>query len=214
MGLPATAINDENVVIKTVLSECFAGPLVRPWSVIAKHAMTVTIAGYAQQSEQELNARRALALPSLQQSVSQPIGVPLPSFEAGQRLSFYTRIVPTMHVRQGERTITRDAFLVAVDRSPDRTVNREEAYVEYLKERLTGAEVEKATLSNFKLSPVARRHAKSEAGWRLHTAPIAELTGILNVTDALAFGAAIADGIGRQRAYGYGMLLLRPPQKA
>ena len=36
------------------------------------------------------------------------------------------------------------------------------------------------------------------------------MQGILTVTDSAAFAALLARGVGRHRAYGYGMLLLRP----
>lgn len=210
VGLPPTSLRDENVVAKTVLTECFAGPVVRPWTVIAKHAVTMTIAGYSEHAAPELTQRRALALPSLQQAVTEPIGCPMPEFEVGQILSFQTRIVPTMHVRDGDRTITRDAFLVAVERSAEKVADRGETYADYLKERVAGAVIEEVTLANFRLARVARRHAGSGSGWREHTAPVAELAGVLRVTDPAQFRSLAAAGVGRQRAYGYGFLRLAP----
>ena len=205
VGLPATSLRDENVVAKTVLTECFAGPVVRPWAVIAKHAVTMTIAGYSEHAAPELTQRRALALPSLQQAVAEPIGCPVPEFEVGQRLAFQTRIVPTMHVRDGDRTLTRDAFLVAVERSSEGVADRGAVYADYLRERMAGAVIEEVTLAR-----VARRHAGSGSGWREHTAPVADLVGILSVTDPAQFRAFTATGAGRQRAYGYGFLRLTP----
>lgn len=210
MGLPATAQRDENVIAKTALTECFAGPVVRPWAVIAKHGFAMTIAGYSQFAARELAGRRGLALPSLQQAVSEPLGILVPEFEVGQMLVFQTRIVPTMHVREGDRTITRDAFLVALSRSPDKTADRGRAYIDYLKERIAGAAIEEAALRNFKLVRVARRYPKSGSGWREHMAPVAELAGAIKVTDPVAFSACAAAGLGRQRAYGYGFLRLAP----
>lgn len=210
VGLPATSLRDENVVAKTVLTECFAGPVIRPWAVIAKHAVTMTIAGYSEHTAPELTQRRALALPSLQQAVAEPIGCPMPEFEVGQRLAFQTRIVPTMHVRDGDKTLTRDAFLVAVERSAEGVADRSTVYANYLKERVSGAVIEEVTLANFRLARVARRHAGSGSGWREHTAPVAELAGILSVTDPAGFRAFATAGVGRQRAYGYGFLRLTP----
>ena len=37
--------------------------------------------------------------------------------------------------------------------------------------------------------------------------------GALTVTDPDAFAALLARGVGRHRAYGYGMILLRPPNR-
>jgi hypothetical protein len=210
VGLPATLLRDENAVAKTVLTECFSGPVVRPWAVIAKHAVAMTIVGYSAHTASELTQRRALAMPSLQQAVAEPIGCPMPEFEVGQRLAFQTRIVPTMHVRNGDKTLTRDAFLVAVERSADGMADRSEVYAAYLRERMVGAAIEEVMLSNFRLARVTRRHSGSGSGWREHTAPVAELVGVLDVTDPDQFRAFIAAGTGRQRAYGYGFLRLSP----
>ncbi|MFG1478963.1 type I-E CRISPR-associated protein Cas6/Cse3/CasE [Xanthobacter sp. V4C-4] len=38
------------------------------------------------------------------------------------------------------------------------------------------------------------------------------LVGTLSVRDAEAFGVLLARGVGRHRAFGYGMLLLSPPE--
>ncbi|MFG1332515.1 type I-E CRISPR-associated protein Cas6/Cse3/CasE [Xanthobacter autotrophicus] len=40
----------------------------------------------------------------------------------------------------------------------------------------------------------------------------AVLVGTLTVRDAQAFAALLARGVGRHRAFGYGMLLLSPPE--
>ena len=37
------------------------------------------------------------------------------------------------------------------------------------------------------------------------------MRGTLTITDPVEFGSLLANGIGRHKAYGYGMLLLRPP---
>ena len=49
-----------------------------------------------------------------------------------------------------------------------------------------------------------KRHARYSEG------PDAVMRGVLTITDPDAFSSLLASGIGRHRAYGYGMLLLRP----
>ena len=51
---------------------------------------------------------------------------------------------------------------------------------------------------------VRKRHARYSEG------PDVVMRGVLTVTDSDAFSNLLARGIGRHRAYGYGMLLLRP----
>ena len=88
--------------------------------------------------------------------------------------------------------------------------SREEVYRDWLAERLKrfgGArlELESATLVSFQRTRAVRRlrGAHSEG-------PDALMRGTLEVTDGNAFGELLAGGVGRHRAYGYGMLLLRP----
>ena len=39
------------------------------------------------------------------------------------------------------------------------------------------------------------------------------MQGVLTITDGGAFASLLARGVGRHRAYGYGMMLLRPAWK-
>ena len=65
--------------------------------------------------------------------------------------------------------------------------------------------LESATLASFQRTRAVRRlrGAYSEG-------PDALMRGTLEITDGSAFTKLLAGGIGRHRAYGYGMLLLRP----
>ena len=132
---------------------------------------------------------------------------------AGKRLGFEVRIRPTRRLYRSfedsdkYHTAERDAFLMqAVDDSKE-TRSREEVYREWLSERLTrcGAGLESATLQSFqRLRSHRKRNAAQIEG------PDALMRGVLTVDDGAAFSKLLADGVGRHRAYGYGMLLLRP----
>jgi CRISPR system Cascade subunit CasE len=76
-------------------------------------------------------------------------------------------------------------------------------------------------LRAWRLSPLYRKAANRKVGavegnrnarrgTRLMTMPEAEFEGTLEVLDGTAFHAVLARGIGRHRAFGYGMLLVRP----
>ena len=43
--------------------------------------------------------------------------------------------------------------------------------------------------------------------------PDAVVHGTLTITDPSAFANMLSKGIGRHRSYGYGMILVRPPQR-
>ena len=65
--------------------------------------------------------------------------------------------------------------------------------------------MESAELRSFQRTRAVRKlRARHSEG------PDAVMRGVLTITDAAAFTALLAQGIGRHRAYGYGMLLLRP----
>ena len=144
-------------------------------------------------------------------------------WRAGQRLGFDLRTRPVRRLRRdlsGPREPVRagsevDAFLVEALRdhpeAPDgmskegRT--RQEVYLDWLTERLTPAAMldRSATrLVRFRRRRVAREKLDSEG-------PDATVHGVLVVADPTAFSALLMRGVGRHRAYGYGMLLLRPP---
>ena len=147
-----------------------------------------------------------------------------PSWREGQQLGFDVRtrpvrrldtelIGPHGHFRQGAEV---DAFLVhALRHSPDvggtgaGTVKRESVYLDWLAEQLAPAATlvrEHSRLVRFRRVRVARTGPGPEG-------PDATIHGNLIITDAGKFAALLARGAGRHRAYGYGMLLLRPPNQ-
>ncbi|TNC12737.1 type I-E CRISPR-associated protein Cas6/Cse3/CasE [Methylobacterium terricola] len=148
-------------------------------------------------------------------------------FPAGMRLGFRTRIRPTVRRdRDGDRTRTReqDAYLAALDpyEGQPAPFGRSEVYRDWLARHFSagGAELEGASLDTFRLTRSLRRDRdrhltqipppsatmKGAAGH-----PDATVTGVLAIRDPEAFAALLARGIGRHRAFGFGMLLLKPP---
>ena len=86
------------------------------------------------------------------------------------------------------------------------TVTRESAYTDWMAERLgLAARLEACSLSSFKRCKVFRGKDNLTEG------PDAVLRGTLKIQDKSLFQNFIKIGIGRHRAFGYGMLLLRPP---
>ena len=81
-------------------------------------------------------------------------------------------------------------------------------YGEWLARQLDargGARLESAMLQSFQRTrAIRKRHSRYSEG------PDALMRGNLEVTDGDAFAKLLSGGIGRHRAYGYGMLLLRP----
>ncbi|RDW11761.1 type I-E CRISPR-associated protein Cas6/Cse3/CasE, partial [Paracoccus thiocyanatus] len=101
-----------------------------------------------------------------------------------------------------------DAFLAEALRSGSARP-REAVYLDWLAARLAPAarlERENSRLHAFQRSAINRNG-------RALDGPDAIIHGTLSVTDPAGFADLLARGIGRHRSYGYGMLLLRPPQR-
>lgn len=141
----------------------------------------------------------------------------LPSAEdwrPGRRLGFEILVSPVARRSQDGRE--RDFFLHRAETvGPGGGLSREEVYVDWLSERLEGAaHLDHANLAEFRLVRQFRRGQRDAGGSRKGARllrPRALLRGQLTVTDGNGLSELLAHGLGRHRAFGYGMLLLRPP---
>jgi CRISPR system Cascade subunit CasE len=146
------------------------------------------------------------------------------SWREGFVLGFEVRVRPT--VRESGTGRERDAFLAAIAKQPDAQLERSAVYVQWLREQLAGqadgakeawhgaVEVLDAQVESFRLLDVVRRTQAAKEGderkRRVITGPDLILSGRLRVADPAAFAQLLARGVGRHRAFGLGMLLLRP----
>lgn len=140
---------------------------------------------------------------------------PFPTiWKLGQLLSFEVRVRPV--VRKDDKEL--DAFLSAAQRMPDAVLSREAVYADWLKRQFEDvADLHEIRMTEFSLSAVVRRAAPKAEGARPKRqvpGPDAVFTGVLQVRDSAAFAALVARGIGRHRAFGFGMLLLKPAAAA
>ena len=210
--LQPSALEDESLILKSILWEGFSGSALRPWAIHAQRGPTITIVGYTQTDAVELNKRRSLALPSVQAAVGEAIAVPLPALSASERYRFSISLVPTIRVTkaEGRRYGERDAFLAKADTAgKDAGLKRDDVYRDYLAERLAGASIEASRLVRFRLRRFMRPKKDRSVSGR--TMPEAVIEGCLRVDDPGKLTEAISAGVGRQRAYGFGMLRLQPP---
>ena len=140
---------------------------------------------------------------------------PFPTqWAAGHVLGFEVRVRPI--IREGKTGRERDAFLAAVEKSDNRDLDRSEIYVQWLRELLLrqgGAELVGASVTRYQLLGVTRKTKKDALDdarrSRLVSGPDAVFAGQLRVTDPQAFAQLLAGGVGRHRAFGFGLLLLR-----
>ena len=133
---------------------------------------------------------------------------------AGHALGFEARVRPI--IREGKTGRERDAFLAAIEKSPGTVLDRSDVYVQWLRELFTrqgGAELIDASVIRYQQLGVTRRTQKNVADnarqSRLVGGPDAVLQGQLRVADPQAFAQLLVGGVGRHRAFGFGLLLLR-----
>lgn len=133
----------------------------------------------------------------------------------GRRLGFEVRVRPMLRTREGRE---RDVFQAAAETcSPGEFhESREAVYGQWLARELSrndAAQVENARLDAFQLTASVRKGSAAEGKRpvRRVTGPDALFSGELTVRDPIGFAALLARGVGRHRAFGFGMLLLRPP---
>ena len=142
-------------------------------------------------------------------------------WRTGQRLGFDLRVRPVRRLGSPLGNFSKgkeiDVFLVealrkhptATEKVTAKSRTREAVYLDWLAEQLAPAAELAPSLScltRFRRVRVAR-------GGRAPEGPDATIHGTLIVTDPAAFLTLLARGVGRHRAYGYGMLLLRPPNR-
>ena len=230
-------LQDPDHAMHCLLTECFGDLAPKPFRLIlGRDAPTGVLYGYGSADANALRETSAMCADPLQCLIVPADTLdskPMPAeWQPGKRIGFEVRIRPIVRLlkdpsirtekppaaRQfyegGNRPGTEcDVFLWEAMRHPnkgDMELKREQVYAEWLSAKLVrsgGAslDVEETKLVSFQRTRSVRKlHARHSEG------PDAVMRGTLTVTDPAAFAALLAKGIGRHRAYGYGMLLLRP----
>ena len=211
---------DDGYALHRLLTECFGDLAPKPFRLIAarqrgpRHGV---LYGYARVNAVDLRAAAGLYADPWQRRALPPDRIESKSmptdWRVDQRLGFDLRVRPIRRPRHSStrRPTERDVFqLEAVQHPPGKmSRSREAVYAEWLAaqfQRHGGAHLEHAALASFQRTQVIRRLGQGPT-----EGPTAVLRGTLTVTDSEAFTRLVARGIGRHLAYGYGMLLLRPP---
>ena len=215
-------LQDADHAMHCLLTECFGELAPKPFRALFPRdgsgcPTKGTLYGYGTADVEALRDAAATFACPLQSQVipaGKLDGKLMPAeWPTGKRLGFEVRIRPTRRLKRPSgaaerRTVERDAFLMQALDDTRETRSREAVYEEWLRERLQkcgAAGLESATLRSFQRSRAYRkRNAARIEG------PDALMRGELTVANGAAFANLLQHGIGRHRAYGYGMLLLRP----
>ncbi|MNS33373.1 CRISPR associated protein [compost metagenome] len=138
---------------------------------------------------------------------------------AGKSMEFRVRACPTVRMgRDGEhhrKGAEVDAFLSQcwATGDPKVQVDREEVYRAWLEthfNRLGGVEPRGIQIERFSLQRFVRRTQGLERKAKTLDRPDVSFRGELTITDSEGFDRLLRRGIGRHRAFGFGMLLLSP----
>ncbi|MEL6317337.1 MAG: type I-E CRISPR-associated protein Cas6/Cse3/CasE [Pseudomonadota bacterium] len=228
---------DEGRALHHVVAETFGPKAIQPYRLmVAPGANHGSIYGYARLCADDLlETARAIAPPQSERILS------LEKLEAkrmpqdwaeGRRIGFDVRIRPVVRLRTPLPTrrgppiragAEVDAFLAEAlrarpDQPPSQTSvsgmeaagrTRETVYLDWLVARLTPGlrvDLEATRMARFERKRAQRKTEAVEG-------PDVVFHGTAVIEDPNAFAAKLASGVGRHKAYGYGMLLLRAPDR-
>ena len=212
-------LQDPDHAMHCLLTECFGDLAPKPFRMIVpRGGLNGCLYGYGQAAADDLRETAAMCADPLQARVIPASSIdskPMPTqWSVDKRLGFEVRIRPVIRKARGSgwEEAELDVFQVKAEAFPRREMpySREQVYAEWLANKLVGSggvtlDVERTKLVSFQRTRAHRKlHARHSEG------PDAVMRGILTITDSAAFANLLARGIGRHRAYGYGMLLLRP----
>ncbi|GEQ98235.1 CRISPR-associated protein Cse3 [Iodidimonas gelatinilytica] len=212
-------VMDEGLALHHALAETFGKGRLQPFRLMVTPGQkTGIIYAYCTTSLAELKDTASLSGPEYAHlfDFDALMAKDMPvQFATQRRLGFDIRLRPVRRSRrlaQSAAIFEMDAFQHEMEtRFPDPhstepKPSRETVYGAWLAERLgNAATLVKARLVHFKRHHAVRNGKASEG-------PDIVLQGDLTVGDPDLFAQCLINGIGRHKAYGYGMILLRPSE--
>lgn len=214
---------DTGYLVHCALGELFGDAAPRPFAITREQGRAIEVLAYTDREREALRRDAdAFADPWLHAVCDWAAFdvKPLPAhWPAGSRLGFTVRVCPVVRMPRGCTThrpgAELDAFLARCAAvGNDVKVDRQQVYLEWFAaqvERLGGARLLRAHVESIQLAHLSRRTQGEERSTRIKQRPDATIGGELEVTEGAAFDALLRRGIGRHRAFGFGMLLLRRP---
>ena len=230
--------DDGGYALHCALIARFGAAAPRPFRFLPDHGRGPHLLGYAGDWPA---MQEAAALPVTDDVLRDlfdgpPQAQPMPeTWREGARYDFDLRVRPVLRFGGRVRAARQDrdgawqpkageidAYVHACERAvathgDTGSVDREAVYAEWLATRLKeAATLDRVALRLFRRSRTRRStHGSGPGAGGARTSPVegpdAVMTGTLTVTDPAAFATALARGVGRHAAFGYGMMLLSPP---
>lgn len=213
---------DHGYLVHSLMREAFGDKAPQPFAITSDRGRFLSVLGYSgvdadalRTDAQRFGDPAVIAALDLEHMASKELPAEWPT---GLEVAFEARVCPV--VRLSDRADARghgsevDAFLARCrEVGPDVTVDRQEVYRHWFSRQLEthgGArpagplQVQRFALSRF----VRRTHGERRVARTLQL-PDVTVSGRLEITEPDAFRSLLRRGIGRHRAFGFGMLLLR-----
>ncbi|MBF0423172.1 MAG: type I-E CRISPR-associated protein Cas6/Cse3/CasE [Magnetococcales bacterium] len=210
--------SDDGYRLHALLVGLFGEAAPRPfcYRTVGRH---VEVLGYSDQNaDMLLESARLFGEPAIVTELQGHLHAkPVPEVAAGRRLGFRVNVLPTVrtcsrHFRKKGAEV--DVWVAACRQQADSGLSLERGvvYANWFREsveRQGGVKVESLRLDAMRGLRLARRTA--ERGFKHHEKREVVFQGTLETVDAVAFRALLRRGVGRHRAFGFGMLRLSPP---
>ncbi|SAK77550.1 CRISPR associated protein [Caballeronia catudaia] len=213
---------DVGYALHAALGSAFGERAPKPFYYRDEHS---GLLGYCPSSADELREAASLASPDIAallglDAVRGSSGLSIREFPTqwteGRVLGFEVRVCPVIRDKEGHQ---HDVYGAARDRAEVKeSVQREPVYKQWLARQFiaTGAaEIIESRMTRFQVTTSVRR-TKAASGSdgkraaRRVGGPDAVFCGHLRIEDTEAFAGLLARGVGRHRAFGFGMLRLKP----
>jgi CRISPR system Cascade subunit CasE len=225
-GIPPE-LADEGYPVHALLRALFGEFAPQPFGSRPSPGRALAILGYSRVPAVQLadHAMRfadplACACIDLEGLLSKPMPADWPP---SSRLGFDVRICPVVRSRADAARMSHggtqehaevDAFLHEAWKSDASTpLDRGAVYSRWIEREFSrdgAAALVNARLISFKRTRLARRNHGDQRGWTRVERPDVTMTGVIEVIGSEAFARLLGRGVGRHRAFGFGMLLLKP----
>ncbi|MGB5948195.1 MAG: type I-E CRISPR-associated protein Cas6/Cse3/CasE [Parvibaculum sp.] len=218
-GLSGRDQTDEGYILHALLSALFDAAAPKPFSLQRKGQDASLLAYASQPWDAFEKAARLYAAPDVYETVRWEAAAskPMPdNFGQDQCLDFFVRILPMSRAGRQHPTFRPgaevDVFLLKAeaDRAASKP-DRETIYENWLNERLARGGAETIAIETVRRRRSVLLRKRADGTRHISTQqPDIDMAGTLIVRDPAAFRACLMRGVGRHRAFGYGMILLKP----
>lgn len=200
---------DIGYIVHSALCAAYGDGRLKPFMVMGVSKDTIRVLGYSPSSADDLERhRQETAHPVESAMVISAVSKMMPeTWRNDATYSFEVRIAPTR--RDNVSRKHKDAYMFGSHEK-----SRAEVYSDWLISRIgNAAEVENLSMKSFNLTKISRR-GNNGGGKRTmgnqSVVPDVVFTGRIRVKNPTQFSELISNGIGRNRAFGFGALLLKP----